>query len=121
MFYSANFNTWYDPAFRAEYDAAGTWPNDAVEYPRELFDELVSNRPPNMQMVAGPGGVPELIPIPQPTPAELLIITRKNFAQQLLNNTQWWQVMVDLGEIPNIPNLIDNARDAAQAYIDAHP
>ena len=65
MFYSASLNMWFDPRFRADYERAGTWPTDAVEYPHEVFDAVVSNRPPNKVMLPDAAGRPAL---QDPTP-----------------------------------------------------
>ncbi|QLG87640.1 hypothetical protein HQ393_04880 [Chitinibacter bivalviorum] len=67
MFYSVKNNTWYAPDFRADYEAAGTWPDDAKEYPREVYDEVVTNRPADKVMIADKNGDPILADPPPPT------------------------------------------------------
>ncbi len=67
MFYSALMNAWLDPQFRVDYEQAGTWPKDAVEYPREVFDVVVSKRPPNKIMLPDAAGRPTLQDPPPPT------------------------------------------------------
>lgn len=71
MFYSAKKNQWFAPEFRADYEASGIWPDDAKEYPREAFDETVSNRPADKIMVPDSNGDPSLADPPGPSMAEL--------------------------------------------------
>lgn len=67
MFYSASRNAWYDPTLKAEYEKTGTWPNDAKEYSRAVFDEVVSNRTSEEIMVPDPNGDPIVINRPDPS------------------------------------------------------
>lgn len=71
MFYSPSLNAWFDPQYRADYEKAGTWPSDAVEYPREVFDDVVSNRPPNKVMLPDADGRPTLQDPPPLTAAAI--------------------------------------------------
>lgn len=70
MHYSASTNTCYAAEFRADYEASGTWPADAVEITLDLYRAVVSNRPVNKIMVPGPDGLPMLADPPAPTLAE---------------------------------------------------
>ncbi|MDM5094376.1 DUF4376 domain-containing protein [Aeromonas rivipollensis] len=74
MFYSATKNTWFHPSFRHDYELSGAWPDDATEYPREVFDDVVSRRPADKIMVPDANGCPVLQDPPQPdrTKASLL-------------------------------------------------
>ena len=71
MFYSPSENTCYVEEFRADYEANGTWPIDAVEITDEMYRVVVSNRPANKIMVPGPNGLPMLADPPPPTLAEV--------------------------------------------------
>lgn len=71
MFYSPSRNTCLPAALRADYETHGTWPADAVEIPDELYAEVVTNRPPDKIMVAGPDGNPIVADPPPPTAAEI--------------------------------------------------
>ena len=66
MFYSALKNTWFDPSSRAEYEASGCWPDDAVEYPNAVFEAIVCRPPAGMVMVPDENGHPSLIERPRP-------------------------------------------------------
>lgn len=66
MFYSATENKWFAPEFRADYEANGAWPGDAVEHPREIYDATVSNRPVDKVMMPDSHGNPVLVD-PSPT------------------------------------------------------
>lgn len=71
MFYSATENKWFPPEFRADYEANGAWPADAVEHPREVYDATVSNRPVEKVMMPDSNGAPTLVDSPQPPPLTL--------------------------------------------------
>lgn len=61
MYYSPSQNTCFPAEFRADYERAGSWPEDAVEIPLELYHAVVSNRPGDKDMVPGPDGLPMLV------------------------------------------------------------
>jgi|APLak6261663012_1056037.scaffolds.fasta_scaffold20511_2 hypothetical protein len=71
MLYSAIKNAFYPSALRADYEGTGTFPEDAKPISRELYDEVMSNRPVNKIMVPGPDGLPTLIDKPKQTLNEL--------------------------------------------------
>ncbi|MGU5593071.1 DUF4376 domain-containing protein [Aeromonas sanarellii] len=66
MFYSALKNTWFSPSSRSAYEATNSWPDDAVEYPSDVFDTIVCRRPDGMNMVPDEKGHPTLIEQPKP-------------------------------------------------------
>lgn len=66
MFYSATKNAWFAPEYRAGYELTGTWPADAVEYPLDVYDAVVSNRPASKVMTPAADGYPVLIDPPAP-------------------------------------------------------
>jgi len=63
VIYSPSKNAFYAPEFRADYDAAGTWPDDAVEVSEELYAQTL-NPPAGKIRVAGADGLPALIDLP---------------------------------------------------------
>src|SRR5690606_1536764 len=67
--YSATTNSFYAGSLRADYEAAGTWPADAVEVYGEVFAEFSAPSPAGMQRVGGPDGLPMWAPVP-PLPAD---------------------------------------------------
>lgn len=66
MFYSKSTNSWYPAEFRADYEAAGTWPDDAKEYPLEVYQAMVSYRAPNQIIQPDENGDPALVDAPPP-------------------------------------------------------
>lgn len=74
MFYSKSKNTWYSSEFRSDYEANGTWPDDAKEYPFEVYQAVVSNRAPHQIMQPDENGDPILVASPLPTAEELMQI-----------------------------------------------
>lgn len=60
MFYSPSQNACYAPEFRADYEAHGTWPEDAREISDELHALVVTNRPADKIMLPGLDGLPML-------------------------------------------------------------
>jgi hypothetical protein len=70
-FYSAAKNAFFDGDLEAEYQAAGTWPADAIEISDAVFQEFGCSAPPAGQCrVAGSDGLPTWQAIPGPTPAQ---------------------------------------------------
>lgn len=115
MFYSKSKNTWFDPAFRADYEAAGTWPVDGVEYPRELFEQTVANRPTDKVMVPDANGCPTLIDRPAPTAAEQQAQANTE-ARTYLAATDWYVIRMLEGG-PAIPDDVADARAAARLAV----
>lgn len=79
MFYSASKNTWFDPVLRSDYEKIGLWPEDAKEYPPEVFEMTVSNRPINKIMVPGADGAP-ILTDPDPLPLSAI---KSNFFEKV--------------------------------------
>jgi hypothetical protein len=46
MFYSPTENKFYDPAFKARYEANGVWPSDAIKVTRKEWKTYGANSPP---------------------------------------------------------------------------
>lgn len=72
MFYSPKNNTWFDSSLRPDYEINGNWPDDATEYPKEVFDAVVSNRPADKLMVPDENGNPVLVDPPPPTTEQII-------------------------------------------------
>lgn len=69
--YSAKTNAFYPVSLKADYEAAGTWPDDGVEVDEETF--AIFNPPPDGKMrIPGDNGYPTLVDIPPPTKSELI-------------------------------------------------
>ena len=72
MFYSAIANGFYPSGLRPEYEAADTWPDDAVEVTDEEWRTYGLGEPPeNMERGASEEGRPIWVPIP-PLPLDTL-------------------------------------------------
>lgn len=67
MFYSPSRNACYASEFRADYEAHGTWPEDAREISDELHASVVTNRPADKIMQPGLDGLPMLADRAGPT------------------------------------------------------
>lgn len=72
MFYSKSKNTWLPAELKGVYEASGSWPDDAREYPVELFHETVSNRPLDKLLAPDAKGRPTLVDKPAPTVEQLI-------------------------------------------------
>lgn len=67
-FYSAKMNAFYPAAMQSDYEAAGSWPADAVEVGEECFLEFaLAAAPVGQRREAGPGGLPIWADIPEPS------------------------------------------------------
>ena len=111
MFYSAERNTWFDPDLRGAYEDAGSWPSDATEYPREVFDAVVSSRPSDKVMVPDESGRPVLVDLP-PLP-----VTAANLCAQIDNAADAARSAVAGDPLRAVE--YDRAASEAQAFKDA--
>jgi len=68
--YSAVKNAFFPLALKDDYDAAGTWPSDAIEVPYSSYLEFITPRD-GMRRVAGPDGLPVWAPAPIPSEDEI--------------------------------------------------
>jgi len=101
-YYSASANTFYPSAMRADYQAAGTWPNDAAECPQEEFDMYGGGAAPDgMKRGADDSGRPAWVQMPAPTASQILsanTIERDAKLQAAGARIAPLQDAVDLGE-----------------------
>lgn len=72
MYYSPSQNAWFSPEFRSAYEANGTWPDDATEYPQDIFAALVLNRPADKLLRPDASGYPVLTDPPPPTTEQII-------------------------------------------------
>lgn len=72
MFYSKSKNMWFPPEFKKAYEASGTWPEDAKDYPDEVYVAVVRNRG-NMIMQPDINGDPVLVDPAPLAPKQLAI------------------------------------------------
>lgn len=100
MFYSKKINSWFDPRLINEYKKNGNWPEDAKEYPDNVYESVVKNRPPGKIMVPDANGDPVLVdwtPSP-PTKAELEANIRADRDQRLIEADHAINRLEDAGE-----------------------
>lgn len=72
MFYSAISNAFFPDEMREDYEAAGTWPDDAIEVTQTEWGMYgLGEAPEGMQRAAGEDGRPMWLPTPPPTIEEL--------------------------------------------------
>ncbi|EPL1955198.1 tail fiber assembly protein [Citrobacter freundii] len=73
FYYSPTNNSFYCELHHAQYDLAGTWPDDAVAVDESVYTEFAATTTPAGKMrVAGADGMPEWGDIPAPTKEELI-------------------------------------------------
>lgn len=63
-FYSAQTNAFYAGEFRKSYEAAGNWPDDAVEVDAATYAEFSGQPPAGKRRAAGSNGLPVWEDIP---------------------------------------------------------
>ncbi|BCL75378.1 hypothetical protein JHS3_11140 [Jeongeupia sp. HS-3] len=75
----------FDADQRADYEVAGTWPDDAVEISDALYRSLMAPRDDGKVMDVSPDGMPALVdpPPPAPVPVDAL----RQLARDAIN--QW--------------------------------
>ncbi|HAT3771624.1 TPA: tail fiber assembly protein, partial [Citrobacter freundii] len=78
FYYSPTNNSFYCELHHAQYDLAGTWPDDAVAVDESVYTEFAAATTPAGKMrVAGADGMPEWGDIPAPTKEELIALAGK--------------------------------------------
>ncbi|WP_312330239.1 tail fiber assembly protein [Atlantibacter hermannii] len=100
FYYSANTNGAYSESDIELYKASGTWPDDAVLMPAEVFREFFIELPPDGKMRAGgTQGLPIWVDIPSPTKEQLIAQAerkRSSLRAEADNEIAWRQDAVDL-------------------------
>ncbi|ESA29118.1 TPA: tail fiber assembly protein [Escherichia coli] len=93
--FSPTENTFYCYDWKSDFDAAGTWPADAVDISDEVYLEYSGNPPVGKTRVAGDDGLPEWADIPPLTKEDLIAATeyerqrRIDVANDFMNSKQW--------------------------------
>ncbi|MCL8153509.1 MULTISPECIES: tail fiber assembly protein [Enterobacter] len=92
--YDAKTNAFYPLSLRADYEAAGTWPDEGVEVEDGVFKSFQSP-PAGKVRVAGSDGYPAWGDIPPPTHEELVTTAEVekqsliDHANDYMNGKQW--------------------------------
>lgn len=69
--YSASKNAFYSHEWKEDYDAAGTWPADAVDVSDDVWKEYSSEPPAGKVRASDSSGMPVWIDKPAPPNSEL--------------------------------------------------
>lgn len=69
-YYSASTNCFLVSAWQSLYQAAGTWPDDAVSVADSVYNEFAGKPPEGKTMIAGADGMPAWGDVPAPVPDE---------------------------------------------------
>lgn len=74
-FNAANLS-FYPYSMKSDYEASGTWPENGVDISEFVFADFKLSEPPvGTQLGSDPNGNPCWVPIPPPTPEEILAQT----------------------------------------------
>ncbi|HFI3232780.1 TPA: tail fiber assembly protein [Escherichia coli] len=101
-FFSPENKAFYSFLWKAEFDAAESWPDDAVEVTDEIFAEFSANPPLGKMLGAGKDGLPAWIDIPAPSREELIAEAEQQKSALLLEAQAaigLWQTELQLGII----------------------
>jgi len=72
FYYSATTNAFYPAALRADYDAAGTWPDDAQTLSDRCYQHLINGQSEGKIIVANEHSQPVLADPPAPSAEEII-------------------------------------------------
>lgn len=72
VYFSASENGFYDDAFRADYIAAGTWPDDAAAISDQWYQHLLNGQSLGRIVTVNEYGQPVLAEPPAPTKEQLI-------------------------------------------------
>ncbi|QYH18286.1 tail fiber assembly protein [Enterobacter sp. DNB-S2] len=93
--YSPSKNAFYYFGWKNEYDAAGTWPTDAIEVADDIHEKYSADPPKGKLLIAGTDGMPAWGETPPLTHDEIVAqaeaerINRIGVANDFMNGKQW--------------------------------
>lgn len=93
--YSPSKNAFYYFGWKNEYDAAGTWPTDAIEVADDIHEKYSADPPKGKLLIAGTDGMPTWGETPPLTHDEIIAqaeaerINRIGVANDFMNGKQW--------------------------------
>ncbi|MGM8432051.1 tail fiber assembly protein [Enterobacter cloacae] len=93
--YSPSKNAFYYFGWKNEYDAAGTWPTDAIEVTDDIHEKYSADPPKGKILIAGTDGMPTWGEAPPLTHDEIVAqaeaerINRIGVANDFMNGKQW--------------------------------
>lgn len=93
--YSASLNAFFPVALKADYEKAGSWPDDATNVSDEIASEFMAEPPSGQMRVAGADGFPQWSNKPEPTHEEQIVLADLekqniiNQANEYMNSKQW--------------------------------
>lgn len=94
-FFSASALGFFALDLKDVYDAAGTWPDDAVSIDEDTWQQFISTQPTGKQLGADAHGNPVWVDIPAPTAEELIAAAEREKqvrieqANYYINSKQW--------------------------------
>ncbi|EMT0879976.1 tail fiber assembly protein [Enterobacter hormaechei] len=94
-FFSASALGFFALDLKDVYDAAGTWPGDAVSIDHDTWQQFISTQPAGKQLGADAQGNPVWVDIPAPTAEELIAAAEREKqvrieqANYYINSKQW--------------------------------
>ncbi|QOT75045.1 tail fiber assembly protein [Cupriavidus basilensis] len=94
-FYSKSTGGLYPEDLQDAYEAAGTWPDDLVEVPPEIYATLMEAQSAGRVIIADAAGNPVAVDRPAPSDADLAVTARAR-RDGLLRDSDWTQ-------LPDVP------------------
>ncbi|HBM9594744.1 tail fiber assembly protein [Escherichia coli] len=94
-FFSASVLGFFALDLKDVYDAAGTWPDDAVSIDNDTWQQFISTQPAEKQLGADAQGNPVWVDIPAPNAEELIAAAEREKqvrieqANYYINSKQW--------------------------------
>ena len=101
LYFSATENGFYDDAFKADYAAARTWPEDAVEISDRWYQHLINGQALGKKITVNEYGQPVLADPPSPTKEQLISEANARKAALITAASETIAILkdaVDLGE-----------------------
>lgn len=101
VYFSAAENGFYDDAFRADYTAAGTWPDDATALSDRWYQYLLNGQSLGRIVTVNEYGQPVLADPPPPTKEQLISEAKKHKAALITTASEAIAILkdaVDLGK-----------------------
>lgn len=102
VFYSAKTNAFYPADLRDRYEHAGSWPDDVIGVPDDMFKEYSVAPPTGKMRTADEDGLPSWVDLPLPSRDELVGEIEQRRASLLAyadSITADWRTELALGEI----------------------
>lgn len=116
-FFSASALGFFAQDLKDVYDAAGTWPDDAVSIDNDTWRQFIFTQPPGKQLGADAQGMPVWIDNPEPTAEEFIAAASKEKQERTeqanfyINSRQWPSKL-------SLQRLSDDEKAAFNTWLD---